>query len=116
MNCLKCGRETLAEQVFCPDCQAEMEKYPVKPGTVVLLPRRKENAAPKKALRRIPLEDQVQTLRSWARWLAIGLILSLILNGLLAYPAFEYLTEDRVKIGQNYTAIVPTEVPEPTNN
>ena len=31
MNCMKCGRETENEAVFCPDCLQIMEKYPV-PG------------------------------------------------------------------------------------
>ena len=34
MNCMKCGRETQNEQVFCQDCLQEMEKYIVgKPQT-----------------------------------------------------------------------------------
>ena len=37
MKCLKCGRET--DQTFCQACREEMEKYPVKPGTIVLLPK-----------------------------------------------------------------------------
>ena len=48
MNCLKCGREIDAKDVFCPMCLEDMEKYPVKPGTAVHIPARKdEPAAPK---------------------------------------------------------------------
>lgn len=38
MNCMKCGRETALGQVFCKECQADMDRYPVKPGTPVILP------------------------------------------------------------------------------
>lgn len=40
MNCLKCGREIPAQQVFCESCLKEMAGQPVKPGTLVLLPVR----------------------------------------------------------------------------
>ena len=40
MSCMKCGKEVSEDQVFCPECLAEMERYPVKPGTPVLLPHR----------------------------------------------------------------------------
>ena len=36
MSCMKCGKEVSEDQVFCPECLAEMERYPVKPGTPVL--------------------------------------------------------------------------------
>ena len=49
MHCMKCGRDLEPGQVFCEECQAEMKKYPVKPGTVVQLPRRREEAPNKKA-------------------------------------------------------------------
>ena len=40
MNCMKCGREIEEGQVFCIDCLKDMEKYPVRPGTAVHLPKR----------------------------------------------------------------------------
>ena len=40
MNCLRCGRETENEQVFCFLCESVMVKYPVKPNTVVTIPDR----------------------------------------------------------------------------
>ena len=63
--CMKCGRELKPGAVFCDHCQAEMEKYPVKPGIVVLLPNQ-HNTQPKPAPRRkhpaIPVEEQVAKL------------------------------------------------------
>ena len=52
MNCMKCGRETDDNNVFCQNCLLEMEKYPVQPGSVVLLPRRKESSVVRKAPKR----------------------------------------------------------------
>ena len=63
MNCLKCGRETSSEQCFCQDCLLDMEKYPVKPGTVIQLPKRREGSASRKNTKRrsVSLEDQVKS-------------------------------------------------------
>ena len=112
MGCMKCGRETISEQVFCPDCLLEMEKYPVRPGTVVQLPTRKAapvvRKQPKK--RTAPLEDQVKLLKKRCRILLALFIAAAVIAIALAFPAVEHLKEDRFKIGQNYSTVtVPTE-------
>ena len=111
MNCMKCGRETVSEQVFCPDCLAEMEKYPVRPGTVVQLPIRKTTAAVKKQpkKRMVSPEEQVKQLKKICRILAVLLVLVTAAAIALAIPAAEHLMEDHFKIGQNYTTVIPTE-------
>lgn len=120
MNCMKCGRETTAEQVFCEDCRLEMEKYPVKPGTVVLLPNRREAVAPKKTQRRRgpSLEDQVKALKKRVKLLTILLAMCAVLIAAMAYPTVLYFSEDHFKVGQNYTTVVsttePTEIAEIT--
>lgn len=110
MNCLKCGRETPSEQVFCHDCLLEMEKHPVKPGTVVLLPRQRDTAAQKKAQKRrtIPLEEQVKVLKRRVRILTAAALLFAVLMLLFAFPAIEHLMEGRFKKGQNYKAVTTT--------
>lgn len=117
MNCLKCGRETAGEQVFCEDCLLDMEKHPVKPGTVVLLPRRRDTSAAKKSSkRRSPsLEEQVRVLKQRVRVQVVLLYILLAMILALAYPAGKYLTGNSFKIGQNYTSITPTTVPAETN-
>ena len=40
MQCLRCGRETDGDQVFCFLCESVMVKHPVKPNTVVTIPER----------------------------------------------------------------------------
>ena len=109
MNCLKCGKETVSEQVFCPECLQEMEKYPVRPGTVVQLPSQRLHNPKKNPKRRaVPLEDQVKQLKKRLRMMTILFILAAGLAIILAFPALEHLTEDHFKIGQNYNTVIPT--------
>ena len=117
MNCMKCGRETGGEQAFCADCLLEMEKYPVKPGTVVLLPRRRDSAQPKKAPKKRILspEEQVRTLRKWVKGLVIALCISTGLVLAMLYPTVHYFMHDHFKIGQNYTTIVTPSTPQNGN-
>ena len=114
MNCMKCGRETVSEQVFCPECLAEMEKYPVHPGTIVLLPSRKPAAQQKKQSKKrtLPLEEQVKALKKRSRVLFLLLIIVTVIAAGLAIPAVNHLMENRFKIGQNYTTVT---VPKETN-
>lgn len=111
MGCMKCGRDTIAEQVFCPDCLQEMEKYPVRPGTVVQLPNRSIQSAAKKTVKKrtVPLEDQVKILKKRVRNLMLALILAIALAAALSIPAVEHLMENHFAIGQNYnTVTTPT--------
>lgn len=116
MKCMKCGREIGAEQVFCPECLADMEKYPVKPGTVVQLPiRNKETAAKKPPRRKIPTaEEQIRRLKRSNR--IVTCLLALALAALLAVTSYMLwrLEEENVDIlpGQNYSAEDST-VPAP---
>ena len=41
LYCMKCGKRTGKTQVFCDECLAVMEKYPVKPDVAIQLPKRK---------------------------------------------------------------------------
>ena len=117
MSCMKCGRDIAEGQVFCPECLAEMEKYPVKPETAIFLPQRKAVSPVKKAyakFRQGPTpEEQIRSLRLWLRSLFLLLVVTLILLGLLAYPMIKELVErERLLPGQNYTAITSTETNE----
>ena len=113
MNCLKCGRELEMEQVFCDDCLLEMEKYPVKPGTVVQLPHRRETTNVRKSQFRrkanLPLEDQVKSLRFRVRLLTILLAVVSILLILLSYPAIKEILDEDYLPGQNYTSFSQAE-------
>lgn len=113
MQCMKCGREIAAGRVFCESCLADMEKYPVKPGTPVHLPSRKAAPPAKKqpARRRPPLEEQVKKLkkRLWSVSIALTLALALLAGAL--YLAVDYIIENEGKPlpGQNYSSVESTE-------
>ena len=117
MNCLKCGSETVSEQVFCPECLLEMEKHPVRPETVVMLPRRKEVPVVKKAPKRhVPsIEEQNKQLRKWLTILSAVLAVCVLLIILMIKPTMHYILDDHVEIGQNYSSVIPT-VPDNTSD
>lgn len=116
MNCMKCGRDTVSERIFCEECLAEMEKYPVKPETAIKLPPPRENTSIRRVVKRrtISPEEQVKALKKRVRNLYIALILCLVLIVLLFRPAFAHMMEDHYKLGQNYSVVVTTTAPEET--
>ena len=107
MGCLKCGRKTEGDQVFCDLCQTAMEYYPVRPGTAVHLPRRRTAVAPaKQAKRKRPLshEEQLAGLRKSLRRTRIcAAVLALLLCLTAATLTYVFLSADEPLIGQNYT-------------
>lgn len=119
MNCMKCGRETVNDQVFCVECLAEMENYPVKPGTVVHLPRRREETSAKKSHSRRKAqpapEEQVKTLRKLLRVLLIALLVSTVLLVFTGYFSVIHLMEnDSVFLpGQNYSSATSSDATIP---
>lgn len=109
MNCMKCGREIEDGQVFCIDCLKDMEKYPVRPGTAVHLPKRPaytpvRRSAPKR--KAIPPEEMVKRQRRTIRRLSWALVVTSLLAALMAYPAVLHLMESNDLLpGQNYSVI-----------
>ena len=109
MYCLKCGKETTSSHVFCDRCLDVMEKYPVKSGTAVHLPRR-EVAAPVKKVpqrkRNLTAEEQVGMLKKTTRRLiAAVVVLCVILGlttGLLVHNLLDRKPAPSV-VGRNYT-------------
>ena len=110
MNCMKCGRETVDDQVFCNLCLADMEKHPVKPGTLVHLPRRRDDTPVKKAHPRrkvLSPEEQVKNLKKQTRRLRIALLVSLLLLGVAGYFSVVHIMENDIGFlpGQNYSSV-----------
>lgn len=111
MNCMKCGRETVGTDVFCAECLEEMEKYPVRPGTVVQLPRRREEPVVKKSHSRRkaspPPEEQVKRLKKLVRRMNIALVVLFLLLLAAGHFAGKYLMDATAELlpGQNYNAI-----------
>ena len=111
-NCLKCGRPCAEDQTFCPECLADMEKYPVKPGVVVLLPQ--QSRTPKPTSRRRHTgpspEEQIAKLKKQVIALWVALVLALGAAGGLGWLAVaDYLEEEASKLlpGQNYSSETP---------
>ena len=108
MNCLKCGKETVDENVFCAQCQETMAKHPVKPGTVIHLTHREVPLSDKKASAKVREEaptDQLLQLRKMIRWLIATItLLSLLLCAAAGMLIHTFTEESSIPaIGRNYT-------------
>ena len=117
MNCMKCGRETEAENVFCQSCLMDMAKHPIQPGTVVLLPRRREPSLVKKVTRRhiITAEEQIKIQRKWLMILALLLAAAITAIVFMFNPTMHYVMDQHFEIGQNYSSVIPsTAAPAPS--
>ena len=91
MACLKCGKKTRDEQVFCPDCLGVMEAYPVKPILHIQLPNRKERTLPKRSGRKrraLTPEEQLPLLKRRQNRLIAIIVLLLLILGAIAYQYF----------------------------
>ena len=113
MKCMKCGREMNTEQTFCPLCLEGMEAYPVRPGTVIQLPRRQEPSSIRKVIpRRKPLtpEERIRRMRKRILRLQLLLLVCILAIVLLAYPyAKSLMNIHKALPGQEYTSITSTE-------
>ena len=114
MNCMKCGVELKTSGVFCEDCLADMDKYPVKPNIKVQLPPRNTPSAvrkkPKKQWFSEP-EEQIAHLKK-VRNRLIALLLAAVLALTAAGAAILRLLDismDDFGIGQNYGTIDETQ-------
>ena len=110
MNCMKCGRETKEEAVFCEECLDHMDRHPVPPNTLVYVPSEKDRAATKKHTISHPMvssEEQIKRLnrRIHALSLVLGLMVGLVVFlGLLSVDTLQQLNVSNL-IGKNYTII-----------
>ena len=115
MNCMKCGRETKNEQVFCQDCLRVMQRYPVESGTVVFLPRRRDPVVKKTVKRTVISQDeQIRMLRKQLGILWIVLAICIAAIVLMIKPTLHYVLDEHVEIGQNYSTVT-TPSPAPTS-
>ena len=108
MQCLRCGRETDGDQVFCFLCESIMVKQPVKPNTVVTIPERSVRLRSTPVRKPQKQEDDTEQLhrtilqlRLWVCMLMAALMLCV---GVLTWQ--ELTREDKPVIGQNYTSII----------
>lgn len=111
-QCLKCGKETADRAVFCDACQSIMDQNPVKPGTVIHLPRR-----PAPQDRKTPQYEepesakQIKRLRGTVRMLTVLVTLMSVVLMFMAMALIRSIT-DRPEvsyIGRNYTTVDTTQ-------
>ena len=106
---MRCGVNTAEKEVFCSDCLASMEKYPVKPGTPVHIPMRcmapDAKKVPKKK-RDLTPDEQISRLRNIIRVLTAGLMAALVvimlLSGILLVSSLQ--DKSQTPSARNYTA------------
>ena len=108
MQCMKCGRGVEAGEVFCELCREDMEKYPVKPGTAVVIPQRPERTQPKRPTKKqLSYEEQLAKARKLNRTLAMLLAIYMVVAGGLLFWCLSMHFGNKGKFlpGQNYSVI-----------
>ena len=117
MNCMKCGSKIEEGQAFCSSCLAEMDRYPVNPGTVVLLPTPQKQPKKPVVKKKAPPtpEDQLVRMKRKVWALRTLVVFSIIVIGLLSYITSRVITELDIQrlLGRNYSTI---QAEEPTEN
>lgn len=115
MNCMRCGRETSQQQVFCGKCLEDMARHPVKPDVAIHLPVRKPKEPPRKQpflhrKERSP-EELVVILRRRVRFLAVTVVILLFMLAAAfvgVWFANRQATDIPIpNIGQNYQTVEP---------
>ena len=116
MQCMKCGREIPAGDVFCQECLTDMEKYPVKPGTVVRIPRQPHQKKHQERRPVITPERKVEILTRRVRALSWLLTLAVALSICLGTLVLSMLGDgdNGPIIGQNDSVGLTTETTEGT--
>lgn len=108
MYCLKCGRETGSNQIFCDSCLNLMKRYPVKPDATVYLPQRSESSFgyrvnPRK---RVPsVEERLAKVKKRNRWLIGAVIVLSLALSLVSVRLVQKAQQEQFShlVGRNYT-------------
>ena len=110
VNCMKCGRQTKEDAVFCEECLEHMNRHPVPPNTLAYVPSEKDRADMKKYTVSHPVvtaEEQIKRLNRKVQTLGLLLALTLgvaIFFGLLSADALHELSVADF-MGKNYKTI-----------
>ena len=105
MYCMKCGREVEGEEVFCPECLAQMEQEPIAMNASVKIPCQPPyNNRPRRPS--VHLEEEVKRLersnermRIWVVLLATAVFL---LTLAIYHKEVVQVVED---LGKNYSIV-----------
>lgn len=111
MQCLKCGKDVSANLTFCDTCLAEMEDFPVDPGTPVHIPKRESPARRVSAQREPTTAEQLTRVRRTLQWMYVLVaVLSLLLSitGIMLIRTLDKAPQPQGPVkGQNYTTTQP---------
>ena len=112
MRCMRCGEEIQAGAAFCPRCLEEMEKFPVKPGTPVILPP-PPKPVQKTATRSKRPEEEIRALRRWVKLLlaAVAVLLAALTVVTFLLVKSRMKGMETVPIGKNYSTTEETKTP-----
>ena len=103
MQCMKCGKKTEENQVFCESCLQVMDAYPVKPDTAIHLPNRNLMRPYKKGSYRKKTtspEEQIARLKKVIRRLRIVCAVLVLLFGMVAGYLVYNLTKPKQETPQ----------------
>lgn len=109
MRCMKCGKRTENEQVFCESCLTIMAQFPVRQDIHIQLPNRtppfQKKVPPKK--KAPSTEEQIKGLRKTVKWLSLCLACTLLFLGLTVsfLVQLSYPEKPGDSIGQNYSTV-----------
>lgn len=109
MNCMRCGRDVEEGQVFCGECQENMKKYPVNPGTAIRIPHRPDPQLRRIARRKmISDEEQIRVLRKRLKIMTWLFVITVVILIAIAIPTLIHLVQEHnvVLPGQNYSSAV----------
>ena len=112
MACLKCGKKTTDEQVFCSACLGVMEAYPVKPTMHIQLPNRKERTLPKRPGRKrlaLTTEEQLALLKKrQSRLLSLVALLLLLLGAIAFQQLYPLLFSNETEKAPSFSTQLPS--------
>lgn len=108
MQCIKCGKDTPENQVFCESCLQVMDTYPVKPDTAFYLPNRVSPTSKKTSRKKtLPVEEQLANTKKVIRRLRLlSIILALLLvfvSSTLVYQMTRPQQQEDPVSKKNYT-------------
>lgn len=109
MSCLRCGKETKDEQLFCADCLAQMDQQPVKPGTPIYIPHRSHEEPLKQIRKRRAAtpEERLKVSKALNQWLVAAVAVLTIVSSVLGIFLHDALNaqEPEPPVGRNYTYV-----------
>lgn len=104
MQCLKCGNNIPATDVFCKACLGKMEAYPVRADAVVQIPVRPAAVDEKPSRKRRSYADYVRTLRRLIKALCVVVAILTLLVCLMGAMLYQMTHSSTLpELGKNYT-------------